>query len=455
MTTNTPSLRLRLLALILVPLVAISGIVGIWQFSNANRTASELFDRTLLASSYAIARDVAVTEGDTLSLSTWDILNDAAGGKIYYHVNGPDGAFVIGYATPPVPPPGSSRVAEAPFFYNSVHLGAPVRVVRLREHTEANGISGYTVVTTWQRFGARQDFAQSLAERTMVVILILIVTVAGVVWFGVNLGLRPLTDLQEAISKRSPDDLGKIRRSVPPEISGIVQTLNTLFEQVSEAISSKDEFVSNAAHQLRNPVAGVLALAEAAGNAKTDKDRRERVQDLVTAARHTSRVATQLLSFERARVLELPADMPAQNLTSLIEDVVARAEGGLGRKGIALSHTGTDPVYLRCDPTLITEAVQNLIDNAATHGRHTTRIDVEVLAQDQSVEISVTDDGKGLAPKDYDLATGRFSQVGTSEGSGLGLAIVKMVCERHGGQLQIAPRTKGARLVMIFPRPVM
>ena len=81
-------------------------------------------------------------------------------------------------------------------------------------------------------------------------------------FFGVRLGLRPLKSLEEAISQRSGSDLRPIKREVPNEVTHIVQRLNELFEEVTKSQSKQERFISNAAHQLRNPIAGIHSLGE-------------------------------------------------------------------------------------------------------------------------------------------------------------------------------------------------
>lgn len=103
------SLRSRLALIILVPLILISIIAGFWRFIVALQTAEDLFERTLLASSLAIARDIDISAGDALSETARDLLRDTSGGQIFYHVNGPDGVYVTGYATPPVAPGAATQ----------------------------------------------------------------------------------------------------------------------------------------------------------------------------------------------------------------------------------------------------------------------------------------------------------------------------------------------------------
>ena len=139
------------------------------------------------------------------------------------------------------------------------YRGEPVRVLRMRESTTIGNLKGDTIVTVWQRDSDRNAFAAALARRAAAFIASLMAALALVVWFGVKIGLRPLNDLQDAIQHRSPDDLRDIRRPVPAKVFGIVATLNRLFGQVRQSIEDHQVFISNAAHQLRNPASALLS----------------------------------------------------------------------------------------------------------------------------------------------------------------------------------------------------
>ena len=278
-------------------------------------------------------------------------------------------------------------------------------------------------------------------------------TVAAVVWFGINLGLKPLTDLQDAISKRTSDDLSEIRRATPPEVSGIVATLNTLFGQVSSAIASRDRFISDAAHQMRNPIAGMLSLAEAARDAKRPEDRLSRTHEVVAAARHASRLTNQLLSLERAKGQPDPSRHRALDANTVVRAVCERNADRVLEANLEFSFQPCDPaVEIVADELLVQEAVQNLIDNALAHaGPDNTEVSVEVAARDGRAVITVSDRGVGLDVADSETAFSRFGQIGQSEGSGLGLAIVEEIAGRHGGEARIEASEAGARISLSVP----
>lgn len=447
------SLRARLLIIILIPLGIVSIGTAYWRITSAGETAQRVFDRNLEALTLAISRDVVVSGGDVISDGTRELLQDRFGGSVFYHVYGPDGVFVTGYASPPVTPQDIALRDNTPVLFESTYRDDPVRVARLREQANFEGVSGFASVTVWQSLAAREAFVRQQATRAIIVIVSLFFTVAIVIWFGIKLGLKPLTDLEEAIAARSSDDLSGIRRLVPPEVAGVVGTLNALFGQVASALASRDRFISDAAHQLRNPIAGIQSLAEAARSAASPDDQAERVKELVASAQHASRLTNQLLSLERAKGRMKSGQLQSVDLNDLARSACERSAGDVLERDIDLSFREADgPVHVRVDGLLVEEAIQNLIDNALKHaGPANKEISVRVHADDGQGVVLVADKGTGLASNDSDVAFSRFGQIDSGEGSGLGLAIVKEIAELHGGSARIEPAEVGACISLRIP----
>lgn len=428
------SLRARLTAVILSPLLVLAGIVGVWAYNDAQSRAAERFDLSLLSTALSISRDIAVTGGDALSQTTRDLLRDTSGGAVFYHVYAPDGVFVTGYATPPVPP-DLSDIASEQTYYDAVYQGQTVRALRFTQSMSADNISGLFTFTVWQNTGLRDGFVQGRTNPTFLVIAILVGALAVVVWFGVRFGLTPLRDLETAIERRSPDDLSPIKRRIPMEVGGIVGRVNALLGELDQTIDAKDRFISNAAHQLRNPIAGVLSLAEAVQSASTLKDVRTRSTDLVDAARQTSGLANNLLALERARATS-PRDEKARfELEPLLSTIADGFAVRAREQGIAFQSTIADSLpKLSGDKVMLEQAVLNLLNNALLHGgARLTQIELNCSKTADSVVIAVADDGKGIAEDDIGTAMAHFGQVEPSMGSGLGLPIAMAVAEAFGG----------------------
>ena len=444
------SLRLRLLLLILSPVLLVSVLLGVWRFQTAQTTAEALFDRGLLAVALAISRDVAISGGDALSPRTRALMSDAGGGEVFYHVTGPGGIYVTGYAYPPTPE--RADPSGAPLFFVATYRSEDVRVLRMSEVSSVDELTGPSVVTVWQRASDRNALAFTLAWRATAVLAALMATLALVIWFGVQLGLRPLRDLQDAIKRRSPDDLSRIQRAVPEEVSGIVATLNHLLGQVDSSIRAHQAFISDAAHQLRNPASALLSLAETLPSVTDPEERRERHQDLISAARKSARLAEQLLSLERLRY-EGPQRLHPLDLTELARSVCSDLGPDILSRDLAFDFTASpDPLPVKADPVLLAEALSNLLDNAVQHGGpDLSRISVSTWRAAGLAMVSVNDDGQGLAPEDADTAFRRFGQVHAGDGSGLGLSIADEVARGHGGRLWLEPVAKGTRIVFAVP----
>ncbi len=450
---TSTSLRLRLIVIILLPLLLIAAVVGAWQVREARDTAAYIFDRSLLTTALAVAGDIARSGGDALSIETRDRLADTSGGPVYYHAFAPDGIFVTGFSTPPVPV-GLTRVPEGEIvYYDAIYHGRIVRAVRVHDVTTIGPISGVFTHTVWQDVALRNAFVRDLVARSFIVIAVLIGTVGLVVWFGVSLGLRPLLTLEDAISKRSSDDLSPIQRPVPPEARGLVRRLNSLFSQVESALTNQTNLISNAAHQLRNPLAGVLAMAEAVASAPTPAAARARTGELLSAARRASDLANKLLTLERVHAAPPDALNRSVDLTQIVADVGDDFRAAAQAAGVCLTCTIPDaPVLAIADEVMIREAIANLVDNALKHGGDgLSAIDVTLDRDEGDAVITVVDDGVGLDPADVAIVLARFGQARGGQGSGLGLSIADAVADRHGGALSVDTSGQGLRVVFRVP----
>ncbi|OJI93743.1 two-component system sensor histidine kinase TctE [Planktotalea frisia] len=431
------SLRLRLSVLILLPLILVSFVAVNWRLNNARSTSEGIFDRNLVMLSLAVSRDVAYSGGDTLSETTSRLFQEVTGGSVFYHVYGPDGSFVTGYSSPPVRPSEIALEPNTPLLFDTRYLGIPARAVSLAERVEIDGIRGLSVVTVWQHLQARQDFAQALALQAVLLALILVLTVAMVVYFGVQIGLRPLQQLEAAIQQRSTADLRPIERHIPAEARGIVQRLNELFGKLTEAQVSKDRLISNAAHQLRNPVAAIHTMAQAVEASKTMKDSRERASELVQETRLAMHITQQMLSLERLKAVE--PDLVSTDLNTFLTGIAGRIGPSVLSADVDFELSlAPEQISARIDPTMFGEVLSNLVDNALQHaGPKLTQIKVTLAQNEARACIGVENDGRAITATNARHIFERFAQGSESQGAGLGLSIVHEIVAAHGGDIEL------------------
>lgn len=463
------SLRLRLLILILTPLVIVAaGAIG-WQYRQSAESAEVIFDQKLSIVALAIFRDLRATNGERLSPVTKAFFEEASGSPFFYHVLGPDGSFVTGYSPPPLNPkilngrklplgfnvPLESEVIDIVpnqlVFFVSSHRGRPVKVVQVKERAMIDELSGDVVISVWQDLRQRQQFATHLLLRGVMIAGLLVLTTTLVVFFGIRLGLRPLRSLELAIAQRSSSDMGPIKRQVPREISHIVHRLNALFAAVTKTQAEKDRFISNAAHQLRNPIAGIKLLAEVTQASKSLKDAKERNAELLIASNKLARLTEQLLSYEalqqaktKFELLELDKTLKAIVTTFAAPIIAADIEFAFDPR------CGDEIASL--DRMLLEQAISNLIDNALKHGGPDLKhFIVKTRKRADGLEISVCNDGAKIPKALITRIFERFEQGAEGVGSGLGLAIVREICWRHGGDVYFCEQNKMRCFVIRLP----
>ena len=447
-------MRLRLFVLIIIPLVVLAASAAVVRYKFAEATARQLYDDTLSVVALTISRDVVLSEGDMLADALLESLTAALGDPIYYRVSGPGGRFLTGYSDAPLPFQDDELESGRPVFLDSVYHGQPVRVVLLREFIAEPEIGGWTTVQVWQHVTQRERLSLQLLYQAAGLMAMVIAAAAGLVWFGIRLGLAPLTSLREAIALRSPSDLRPIARPVPREVRPIVAAMNTLFERLADAFRQRDNFISNAAHQLRNPIAAIQAQAEAAETAPSETELRRRTAEIAEAARRTSRLTQQMLAMERLQA-DLSPSADRVDVALVGRDVLRALAPAALRRGVDVSlEVASGPHSVVGNTVMLAEAIENLVDNALRYGcRAGGAVIVEIKGGEGRVRIIVADDGPGVPTACRETIFERFQRGGEEggRGSGLGLAIVREIATHHGGDVHLTPSERGARFEIDLP----
>lgn len=347
MNKTVRSLHARLLIVIVVPLLLIVAVMTIARYYEAQETSQKIYDNALVSIAHVVVRDVVLSNGDLLAKRLLDTLTNALEDRIFYHVIGENSPTLLsGYTPPPLPPDTTHQDLRTPIFFDGHFRDEAVRVVMFREYLSVSNYEGWVTVTVWQNTNQRRNLSFSLAARALSMMALMIVVTALCVWFGVNHGLKPLFDLQQAIEKRSPDDISPIKRAVPREIATLVVAMNQLFRQLRESFAAKDAFIANAAHQIRNPIAGLLSQAEAAEHTNDPVKLKSRVADVAEAARRTARLTQQLLSMERVTQGAPEEHFEPFNIVSVVRDTLAQTASRAFKQQVDIALTGTEEALM-------------------------------------------------------------------------------------------------------------
>lgn len=228
----------------------------------------------------------------------------------------------------------------------------------------------------------------------------------------------------------------------------VVVVLATLRDALAEAQAADlrmREFLSEAAHQLRTPIASLSACAETLILSGTTTEQERMLATLATEAQRIGRLTNSLLQIARLdqgeRGTKRPVDLDALCLAE-VEITRRRTLGALD-----VEYTSDLPAgqAITLDPDATREALANLLDNARRHALR--RVDVQLHASGRKVTITVTDDGDGVPSGAEEQAFERFRSLDGKGGTGLGLPIARAYIERQGGQL----RYLDGRFVITLP----
>ena len=443
------SLRLRLLAWLLPPLLVVAVVAAGGAYMFLERRLTAAYDHDLGDIARALVPYIREERGRLFIDFTPQaeaVLRADSLDQIYYGLLDENGTGVAGDRALPVADPAPAPI---PRFWNDSRLGVPVRAVVLDTHTGARAVRVIAAETTHKRMRASRDAALSAI---IPAVLLLVAAVTGIV-LGVGRGLRPLDAMRDSLQARSHLDLRPFDdRQVDDELKALVGALNGMLARLDDAQRRQARFIANAAHQLRTPIAGVITQLDLAKSEGADRETQLRHAREGTA--RLARLAQQILSLAAADPLSNPGTPDVR--CDLAEIVTSHADEWLRMAhslGVELEFE-LDPAPVQGNAVLLGELAANLVHNSARYGART--VTVATRATEHVSILEVTDDGPGIPAGERERVFERFSRLDpqSTEGSGLGLAIVSEIAQRHRGAIDLAdgPDGQGTRIAIAFPK---
>ena len=280
------------------------------------------------------------------------------------------------------------------------------------------------VSTSWLLKGLNHDITQ------WVLIAFPIVLFPG--WLALRVGLRPLRDLARDIGNRAPSDLAPVAtRGQHAELNLLANAFNQQLARVSQLIAREREFVQEAAHELRTPMAVIAVNAHAVAEARTPDERAAAETRLHSGLSRTSHLIEQLLVLARLDVAGR-SDLELRDVVPLIQDDLAGAAAPAVARNIQLSLEAPDSLQAPIETRALSSIVGNLVENAIRYGHPGGRVVVTVEAHQNGWSLRVEDDGIGIPLHDRTRIFERFYRGDHCDvpGTGLGLAIVQTAAAR-------------------------
>ena len=286
-------------------------------------------------------------------------------------------------------------------------------------------------------------------------IALILASIAG--YFLAGLALRPVESMRRRAAAISAETPGE-RLPVPAtrdEIERLGETLNEMLERLEDALQRERDFVADAGHELRTPLALLRTELELAlRHGRSPEELREALRWSTQEVDRLTQLAEDLLLIARSDRGKLPLSLETLDADELLSSVVSRFQWRAEESERLLAHDTAAGMPIRGDRLRLEQALGNLVDNALRHGDG--RVHLRAATVDGSVELHVEDQGHGFPPAFLEHAFERFSRPQSGRegsGAGLGLSIVRVIAEAHGGVAEAANGPAGgADVWLVLPR---
>ena len=297
----------------------------------------------------------------------------------------------------------------------------------------------HTAVLVGERQSVRQHLAlASVRSITVLLALGLPLLLLALAW-AIGRGLRPLRVLGREVDARRAQALDPLPEGgVPAEVLPLVRALNALFARVSAHVAAERRFTSDAAHELRTPLAAIRMQAQVALGAADEGERVTALRATMQGCDRATHLVEQLLQLARleAAAVGVAQGAGAGNVADVAEAARSVVADVLSAHPEVLSRIQLDaPAAARVAMPLplVMVLLRNLIDNALRYSPDDAPVAVSVQASDGKVAVVVEDGGAGLAEAEQARLGERFFRVLGSgrDGSGLGWSIVRRLAELH------------------------
>jgi two-component system sensor histidine kinase TctE len=427
----------------------------------AAQVAGFPYDQMLRDHVGAIVRQVRIEEGRVLvnlPSSTRAVLRSDEIDLVYFHVATRDGRLLAGDAEFPLASDILSQPDEPGIthFREAVIKGRDVRVAYQYLADPSITRDRWIVVEVAETLEKRNQLTNRIVASVILPQFIIIPLAIVLVWFGLSQGLKPLTRLRRRIERRPANDLSEVKPvGVPEEIAPLITAFNGMINRMQKNVAAQHRFIADAAHQLRTPLAGLKAQAQAAQRATDPAAVGRALQNLVIGVDRANRLVTQMLSLARAGGGDQAVPMDAVLVDSLLRELAEDWTPRMLGKHMDFGFETDAPAPVTGNAFLLREMLNNLLDNALRYTPEGGRITARVAQHGDFVIVEIEDSGIGIPDADAEQIFEPFyrAENAGADGSGLGLAIVREVAQLHHADVSLRPAPGGNGTVarVVFP----
>ena len=309
------------------------------------------------------------------------------------------------------------------------------------------------LIVVGERSSVREEITEYIGAGLLLPLILLLPLVLWMLWHIVGAALRPLQAVTDQVREQdlkrlTPIDVG----GVPREISPLVDALNQMIADLDAAYLRERRFVSDAAHELRNPLASLLINVDNAIEETQEDDALDSLRSMKISIRRLSHLVSQLLALSHLEKAGSDVAFEPVDLAQVCTAAVASAQTAAAAKSISLELIApTGVCELAGSQPLLESLVSNLLDNAIRYADKGCRVQVQCRREQGRLVLTVDDSGPGLDAEQREKAPGRFYRAGdtNSSGAGLGLSIVKTIAQSHGASVELSESELGGLCVTV------
>lgn len=463
------SLRLRLVAWLLLPLSLFVAISAYFSWRHAVTVADYVQDHDLLASAKVLS-DRLIWDGDAVEASVppaaLALFASPAHDQVFLSVTGADGALLAGRSDLPLPPRHALQGPDRAQWYDARIGDQTVRaVITERSMYGVRGARDFTIAVA-KTTRSREEMVRTLWWPTLGWLLLALALALVLTPLALTWELRPLVNLGRQLALRDPlrlDFAVDVRR-LHSELRPVGETINQFVREMRAHSAAQRRFIADAAHQLRTPLALQASQIEYVRYVREHRadwqTRRADMDDVWREMQASNRrliaVTNKLLLLAQAEHADAqtrlaPVDLAAAALRCT-EQLAALADRR--RIDLGLDAPAAAPAWVLAEPALLDALITNLLDNALRYTPEGGRVTIGVHRRAGEVELTVEDDGPGIAAEALDRVFDRFYRVDNhGEGTGLGLAIVREVARGCGARVELQANpgaAHGLRASVVF-----
>ncbi|APA88255.1 sensor histidine kinase [Paraburkholderia sprentiae WSM5005] len=444
------SLRGRLLWWLLLPLAAFVSISVVISYRFAQDTADLVQDNALLSSMRIIGEDVDWDNGSVsiqIPPAALELFESPEQDTVFYRVEASGHRLLAGIPDLPLPP----HVSDSPTLY-ATHFadGRAARAVAYARQLYDSGHTEEVIVAVAKTEGSRDAMVWRLLRPQLSGEVLTLVLAMVFVYLGLTFELLPLMKVKDDVADRNASQLEPIRVArLHVELRPIVEAINQCIARMGKQAATQRQFISDAAHQLRTPLALLAAQIQFARQRDSrDAPLAEALAGMHKSSRKLTTLTNKLLLLAHAESAAPVNERERIDLSALIAGVLEELIAFAQSREIDLGAELEDGLYVTGDEALTAALVTNLVDNALRYTQAGGRVTVHTQRREAMAIVRVIDNGPGINADARERVFERFYRASNhAEGTGLGLPIVREIAHRQGGSVTLESNEGGAGLV--------